>query len=133
MLWAFGLFLMITQGIHAENLAPISQGQSVIITEKNEGDLASVITRLNQEGGTLIIESGVKKGPMPIPPNQNTRILDLRYAGGINLVRGNHPRLEGIWPQYSGLNTGLGRNLVISDVLPFDAKVESWKGEPIKA
>lgn len=133
LLWLFALFLMVTQEIHAESLSPWLPGQSLIITEKNEGDLASAITRLNQEGGTIIIESGVKKGPMPVPPNQNTRILDLRYPGGINLIRGNHPRLEGIWPQYSGLNTGLGRNLVISDVLPFDAQVESWKGEPIKA
>ncbi len=108
-------------------------GETVIVTQQNQQSLPAIIERFNKQGGTLILDPGVKKGPMPVRPNHNTRIVDMRYAGGINMVRGNHPRLEGIWPQYSGLNTGLGRNLVVTDVLPYDAKVESWKGEPIRS
>lgn len=104
-------------------------GPTTTISRNNQSTLAAAIRRANQHGGTIVINAEVTKGPMPVRPNDNTRIIDLRYEGGINVVRGNHPRLEGIWPQYSGLNTGLGRNLVISDVLPFDARVESWKGE----
>ena len=126
------LFLQGPQAM-AENSSHFLLGETVIITEKNASDLPKVIERFNKEGGTLVIDSSVKKGAMPVKPTSKTRIIDLRYPGGINFVRGNHPRLQGIWPQYTGLNTGLGRNLVISDVLPFDAEVESWKGEPIKA
>lgn len=105
-------------------------GSTILVGKNNENTLAAAIERSNKLGGTIIIGEDVKKGPMPVRPNSNTRIVDLRYAGGINFVRGNHPRLEGIWPQYSGLDTGLGRNLVITDVLPYDAQVESWEGKP---
>ncbi len=64
---------------------------------------------------------------MPVMPNLNTRIVDLRYGGGMSLVRGNHPRLSGMWPQYSGLDTGLRKNIVISDVITHDAGVENRK------
>jgi len=59
------------------------------------------------------------------------RIVDLRYNGGAHIVRGNHPRLEGIWPQYSGLNTGLGKNVVITDVLSPDTPIENWQGHRV--
>lgn len=104
-------------------------GETVIINRESEKNLASVIEQFNKRGGTIILDTSVKTGPMPVRPNHKTRIVDLRYQGGINMVRGNHPRLEGIWPQYSHLNTGLGRNFVLTDVLPYDAQVESWKGE----
>lgn len=104
-------------------------GETTVISKRNEGMLRDVIARYNKHGGTIVINADAKKGPMPVPPNHNTRIVDLRYNGGVDIVRGNHPRLEGVWPQYSGLNTGLGKNFVVSDVLPYDAQVESWKGK----
>lgn len=104
-------------------------GATTVISKQNAPQLGSVITRYNQLGGTIILNPDVAKGPMPVRPNHKTRIVDLRYGGGVNIVRGNHPRLEGVWPQYSGLSTGLGKNFVISDVLPYDAQVESWQGE----
>ncbi|CDN46119.1 hypothetical protein, partial [Paenibacillus sp. P22] len=48
-------------------------------------------------------------------------------------VRGNHPRSEGIWPQYEGLQTALGKNVVITDVVTPDMKFENWKGEEMEA
>jgi hypothetical protein len=104
-------------------------GPSTIIDKHNEASLAATIERYNKHGGSIVLTPDVKKGALPVRPNENTRIIDLRYGGGVSMVRGNHPRLEGIWPQYSGLDTGLRKNLVVSDVVPFDAQVESWKGE----
>jgi hypothetical protein len=117
--------------VHAEGAANAYLGDTVTVSQQNQGNLPSIIERFNKQGGTIILDPSVKKGPMPVRPNHNTRIVDLRYSGGVNMVRGNHPRLEGIWPQYSNLNTGLGRNFIVTDVLPYDAKVETWKGEPI--
>jgi hypothetical protein len=104
-------------------------GPSFVIEKANEARLADVIAYCNEHGGTIIINPEVKKGPMPVRPNHRTRIVDMRYGEGMSLIRGNHPRLEGIWPQYTGLNTGLRKNVIISDVIPHDASVESWKGE----
>jgi hypothetical protein len=104
-------------------------GESTIIDKQNEATLAATIAHYNKKGGTIILSPEVEPGAMPVRPNHNTRIIDLRYGEGISLVRGNHPRLEGIWPQYSGWDTGLRKNLVIADVVPYDASVESWKGE----
>jgi hypothetical protein len=130
------LFAISQNIVHAADYSGIGSwylGETIVINKKNEGMLPTAILQTNERGGTILINPDVKKGPMPVRPNYKTRIVDLRYNGGINIVRGNHPRLEGIWPQYSNLNTGLGRNFVVSDVLPFDAKVETWKGEPKQA
>lgn len=104
-------------------------GSSMIIEKHNEASLAATIEHYNKHGGSIILTPDVKKGAMPVSPNHNTRIIDLRYGTGISMVRGNHPRLEGIWPQYTGLSTGLRKNIVVSDVIPHDASVESWRGE----
>jgi hypothetical protein len=108
-------------------------GETVVIRKETAGSLAGVIERCNRQGCTIVINADVAKGPLPVRPNVKTRIVDLRYNGGVHVVRGNHPRLEGIWPQYSNLNTGLGKNLVITDVLPYDAKVETWQGRAMEA
>lgn len=109
------------------NAAPL--GSSFVIDKTNEARLPEVIEHFNTHGGTIILHRDVRKGPMPVRPGPKVRIVDMRYGEGISLIRGNHPRIEGIWPQYTGLNTGLRKNIVISDVIPHDASVESWKGE----
>lgn len=108
-------------------------GRTYTVESDNYNELAGIIEQTNKDGGTIILAPDVPRGAMPVRPNDNTRIVDQRYNGGIDIIRGNHPRLEGIWPQYSGLGVGLGKNFVISDVVPYDAKVESWKGEPMNA
>jgi hypothetical protein len=108
---------------------PSALGPAFVIDKANQARLADVIAYCNEHGGTIIINPEVKKGAMPVKPNHRTRIVDMRYGEGVSVVRGNHPRLEGMWPQYSGLNTGLRKNFVITDVVPGDASVESWKGE----
>lgn len=105
-------------------------GPTRTIGAANQQSLAAAIEHANARGGTLVLDASLPRGPLPVRPNSNTRIVDHRYSGGINITRGNHPRLEGYWPQYSGLETGLARNFVISDVIAYDAQVESWKSEP---
>lgn len=46
------------------------------------------------------------------------------------IVRGEHPRLDGIWPQYLGLGTSLRANVILSDVLRPDAAWENYRGAP---
>lgn len=102
-----------------------------IITKDNYNSLSTFLEETNKNGGLIILSSDLPKDTLPLIPNNNTRILDLRYNNGIHLVRGNHPRLIGHWPQYGGLKTGLGKNIIISDVLPYDMQVESATGEKI--
>lgn len=106
-------------------------GETTTIDKKNYKDLSKIIQETNKNGGTILLSADLPRGPMPVKPTGKTRIIDLRYNGGIDIIRGNHPRLDGMWPQYSNLNTGLGKNMVVTDVLPFDAQVETWKGVPI--
>lgn len=126
-------YVELSSSAYAINYSETIFGKTATISASNYGELSETINDTNKNGGTIIISPNVPRGAMPVKPNNNTRIVDLRYNGGIDIVRGNHPRLEGIWPQYSNLKTGLGKNFVISDVVPYDAKVESWKGEPIDA
>lgn len=102
------------------------------ITHDNYDSLGEAIKYTNKYGGLIILSSDVPKEPLPISPNNNTRILDFRYNNGIHFIRGNHPRLEGNWTQYSGLKTGLAKNVIISDVLPYDMQVETATGQKIK-
>ncbi|EFH4048051.1 hypothetical protein F9362_20210 [Escherichia coli] len=129
----FFAFIGLSSSAYAINYSETIFGKTATIKASNYGELAETISDTNKNGGAIIISPDVPRGPMPVKPNDNTRIVDLRYNGGIDIVRGNHPRLEGMWPQYSNLGTGLGKNFVLSDVVPYDAKVESWKGEPVKA
>ena len=129
----FFAFIVLSSSDYEINYSETIFGKTATIKASNYGELAETISDTNKNGGAIIISPDVPRGPMPVKPNDNTRIVDLRYNGGIDIVRGNHPRLEGMWPQYSNLGTGLGKNFVLSDVVPYDAKVESWKGEPVKA
>lgn len=123
--------LALSLSAHALDYEETILGKTTTIKASNYGDLSEAISEANKNGGTIILAPDVPRGEMPVKPNDNTRIVDQRYNGGIDIVRGNHPRLEGQWPQYSNLGVGLGKNFVISDVVPYDAKVESWKGEPM--
>ena len=102
------------------------------ITAENLAALPTLIKTLNHEGrGTLVLTPDVPRGPLPVPlRNGGVRVIDLRYGNGVNVVRGNHPRSEGFWPQYSHLGTGLARNLVLSDVIDNSTPLENWKSEP---
>jgi hypothetical protein len=48
-------------------------------------------------------------------------------------VRGNHPRANGIWTQYEGINTALRGHEIITDVIEPNSQFYNWKGEPVNA
>jgi hypothetical protein len=52
-----------------------------------------------------------------------------RDATPLIILRGQHPRQEGIWPQYLGLDTGLRQNISIIDVIYPDSPWENFRGE----
>lgn len=48
------------------------------------------------------------------------------------IIRGNHPRNDGLWPQYTGLDTALRDHIVFSDVIQPNDEFENWKGDKVK-
>jgi hypothetical protein len=101
------------------------------LTKENWDKAASIISKAGLSDNPLIvIRQDAPRGPLPVRVPPHVRTLDFRYGGGINLVRGHHPRLEGIWGQYAHLGTGLRQNITITDVITPDAKVTDWKSNP---
>ena len=60
--------------------------------------------------------------------NGRTIIQD---AEQISIIRGNHPRLLGQWPQYGASKTALRKNVIITDVITPDSPWESALGKPV--
>lgn len=52
-----------------------------------------------------------------------------RTTKGLKLVRGEHPRRHGFWPQYGGAGTALRDFVVISDVVDGDSTFTDFSGE----
>ena len=106
--------------------------KNIRVIGKNEANSTqSAIDSLAEAGGGLcVILADVEKGPIFNEAPKNVSVLDLRYGGKLSLLSGNHPRKEGIWTQYSHLDTGLARNVVISDSITNDTPIENWKSEP---
>ena len=80
-------------------------------------------------GGVCVILPGATRGKIFDAVPSNVAVIDLRYEGGFHLLRGNHPRKEGLWTQYAHLTTGLARNVVISDSIDDQTKVETWESK----
>jgi hypothetical protein len=111
-----------------------ARAETITVSKANEKELSAIIRQLNAKGsGVLVLEPDVAPGPLPERLGPLTRVVDRRYGGGIHYIRGNHPRIEGIWPQYSNLGTGLGKNIIISDVIRNETPIEDWKGKRKKA
>lgn len=125
------VLLLVFMSIAGPAHSQMQTEENVVVVEKDNADsLKAAIGELNRKGrGTLILAPGLERGPLPERVGPGVRVVDLRYNGGIHMIRGNHPRIEGIWPQYSGLGTGLAKNIVISDVVSNHTPVESWEGK----
>ncbi len=112
---------------------PLSSGAMTImeITRDNWQQAERVMAQAAiSQDALVVVHRDVPQGPFPGPVPAHVRVLDLRYGDGINLVRGNHARLEGIWGQYAHLSTGLRQNLILSDVIRPDATVTDWRSQP---
>lgn len=48
-------------------------------------------------------------------------------------IRGHHPRENGIWAQYEGLDTALRSHVIITDVIEPNSTFYNWEGKPVKA
>lgn len=105
----------------------------VIINPDNVHTLGDVIKAMNAQGrGTILIDDRVPMAPLPERVGDAVRVIDFRSNGGINIIRGHHPRRMGQWPQYSNLSTGLGKNIVLTDVVTPRTPIESWEGVPME-
>lgn len=101
----------------------------IFINEDNITLLDQLLHNLSEKGGGLcIISSEVQKGVIYESCPENVRLIDLRY-GGISILNKKHPRQEGLWTQYSNLNTGLSKNIIISDTITDDTKIENWQSQ----
>jgi hypothetical protein len=101
-----------------------------IIGIEDVGNAQAIISEVAQAGGgACVILPQVAKGSIFENAPQSVLVLDLRYEGGFHLLRGNHPRKEGLWTQYSHLTTGLARNIVVSDSINNDTKIETWESK----
>lgn len=116
----------------APSLATMGVNDFVIITPENAHTLGEVIKAMNaQNRGTILIDDKVPMAPLPERIGDAVRVIDFRSNGGINVIRGHHPRRIGQWPQYSGLKTGLGKNVVLTDVVTPRTPIETWEGVPM--
>lgn len=50
----------------------------------------------------------------------------------LTIIRGRHPREEGLWVQYLGLNTGLRQNITLTDIIYPDSPWENYEGKEIQ-
>jgi hypothetical protein len=105
-------------------------GDGIIFIDcKSVEKIQEKVASLSRNGGGLcIISSDVLKGLIIEQCPDNVRILDLRY-GGVSLLNTKHPRQEGFWTQYSHLQTGLAKNIVISDTITNETKIENWESK----
>lgn len=79
---------------------------------------AQTLETFNENGGgLLILDPLVPQEPLPVELNKNIWTIDLRYNNALHLVLNQHPRLDGFWPQYTNLETGLRDNVVISKIV----------------
>lgn len=101
----------------------------LFVDDHLSGSLSEEIEKMSKEGGGVcIISSDISKGIIIEKCPSNVRIVDLRY-GGISILNTKHPRQEGLWTQYSHLQTGLAKNIIISDTISNETKIESWESK----
>ena len=101
----------------------------LFVDNQSIGNLAEQLDTLSKAGGGLcIISSDVQRGVIFENCPSNVRIIDLRY-GGVSFLNTKHPRQEGYWTQYSHLQTGLAKNITISDAINNETKIENWESK----
>ena len=88
--------------------------------------------RFRLTGGRYVVfEESAPKGRPPFDIPDDLTIIDLRY-GGTTIMRGNHPRIEGLWTQYSHLETGLQKDFTFSTTIHAETPISNWRSENYK-
>lgn len=47
-------------------------------------------------------------------------------------IKGHHPRENGIWTQYEGLDTTLRSHVIVTDVIEPNSQFYNWEGQPVE-
>ena len=102
-----------------------------VIGRNDANEVQQMLDEIHASGGGLcIILPNVEKGPIFENCPSSVNVVDFRYGGTPSILKGNHPRKEGIWTQYSHLETGLARNVVIADTISNETPIQNWRSEP---
>lgn len=100
-----------------------------IIDNFSEETQASVQDYINNGGKMIILSDKCPQSKPPFDIPEDVLVTDKRF-GGTSFIRGNHPRLEGLWTQYSHLETGLARNITFSQTITDETPIENWQSQP---
>lgn len=101
----------------------------LIVNDFSEDSLNTIRIFISSGGKFIKLAPSCPQGVPPFDLPEDLTICDLRY-GGSTFVRGKHPRLEGIWTQYSHLDTGLSRHLTLSHTITDQTPIENWRSQP---
>ncbi|MEN0074554.1 MAG: hypothetical protein AAGC69_09225 [Paracraurococcus sp.] len=104
-----------------------------VVNEVTEQTAQRLKAFLEAGGKVVVLSAKLAQGVAPYEVPADVTVIDLRYGNGMNLVRGRHPRIEGYWPQYSGLRTGLARNIVVSQAISNETPIEDARSQPHEA
>lgn len=99
---------------------------SFIVNDFSEETQAALRQHVSNGGKSVVLTAQCPKEKPPFELPEDVMVTDERF-GGTSYIRGNHPRLEGIWTQYSHLDTGLARNITFSQTITDRTPIENWQ------
>lgn len=99
-----------------------------VVNDFSEETQQAVREYVAKGGKYLLLAPACEPSKPPFDLPEDVFITDQRF-GGLNFVRGNHPRLEGLWTQYSHLDTGLARNITFSHTITDSTPIENWQSQ----
>lgn len=102
--------------------------ECLTIHDFGEESLNQVQNYVEGGGKWIRLAPGCPKDRPPFALPEDVMVQDQRF-GGVTLIRGNHPRLEGLWTQYSHLETGLARNITLSQTISDQTPIENWQSQ----
>jgi hypothetical protein len=100
-----------------------------VVNDFSEETQKAVHEHVANGGKYVLLAPECEKSKPPFNLPEDVYVTDQRF-GGLNFVRGNHPRLEGLWTQYSHLDTGLARNITFSQTITDSTPIEDWQSQP---
>lgn len=99
------------------------------VDDFSEATQRSVQDYVNNGGKQIVLTTKCPTERPPFDLPEDVMVIDERF-GGLSFIRGQHPRLEGYWTQYSHLETGLARNVTFSQTITDKTPIENWQSKP---